>query len=68
MEKEKKIQGTIVLKKNLAAKITEEDADDIRMFHKAGISYADISKVYPLVAESISRITRGITWKLSLPR
>ncbi len=47
---------------NGGAKLQEADVRDIRMFVKAGFSYLNISRVYPVCDQAISDIINGKTW------
>lgn len=48
--------------KHKLAKLTQEQANQIRQIHKSGLSYVDIGKMFNVHANNVSRVVRGISY------
>lgn len=44
------------------AKITQQDADEIRRLHSLGVSQRELARRYPIARPNIRRIVRNIGW------
>lgn len=58
-----KISFTLQGNRNALAKLSEADVQTIRARRRAGDTYPEIAKDYPVCTETISRVGRGATWR-----